>query len=174
MASPVRNARLRINPYKPLTAGADATKDLIMRLKVSRIQKDISDGAMVIQHADQFQSTGLSFQIVRYTITIDGVLLEDNTHSAHPLTTATEHDPDFVDFEEMLVMWNNDFGIDDFSTYPTLEIEHDGINGFRTYVGVIQGGELVQRANRIEVGFKLRFGVTWDAKSSPGIREWVA
>ena len=173
MASPVRNARLRINPYKPLTAGADATKDLIVRLKVGRIQKDISDGAMVIQHADQFQSTGLSFQIVQYVITLDGVLVEDNSHTAHPLTTSVEHDPDFVDLEEILVMWNNDFDVDDFSTYPTLEIEHDGVNGFRSYVGVIQGGELVQRAGHSEVSFKLRFGVTWDAKDNPGIREWL-
>ena len=172
MASPVRNARIRVSPYKPLTAGADATKDLIVRLKASRIQKDISDGAQVLQHADQFQSTGLSFQIVQYVITLEGVLTEDNAHSAHPLTTATEHDPDYVDLEELLVLWNNDFDIDDFSTYPRLEIEHNGVDGFRTYVGVIQGGEVIQRAGHAEVSFKIRFGVTWDAKDNPGLREW--
>ena len=176
MASPLRNARIRVNPYVPIKdpdgvayVGGDATKELIFNLKVSRVQKDISDGATVVNVAG-FSALPLDFSIIRFMITIDGVVLDDVAHDSqsntHPLTTATEHEPDFVDLEEACITWNN--GAPD--VFPILDIEHDG-DGFRSYPGLFMGFEFTKRASAAEIAYKIQFAVVW-SPTTPTLREW--
>ncbi len=168
MASPLRNARIRVNPYAPITdgPGGDATKELVFRLKISRIQKDITDGASVVNVAG-FSALPLDFSIIRFIITLDGVVQDDKNHTAHPLSDGVEHDPDLVDLEEACITWNN--GAPD--VLPILDIEHDG-DGFRSYKGLFMGFEFTKRASVSEISFKIQFAVIWDAADSPGLREW--
>ena len=168
MASPLRNARLRITQYTPIPdgPGGDATKELILRLKVSRVQKDISDSAVAVVLA-QFKALPLAFSQVRFMITIEGVVTDDISHSAHPLADGVEHDPDLVDLEEACITWNNNAP----TVLPILEIEHDG-NSFRTYAGVIAGFEWTKVASKAEIRYKMQFAVVWSPTDFPGIREW--
>ncbi len=166
MASPTLDARIRINTYQPIPLGlGGSATDIIFRLKVSRIQKDISDGTTVLA-LPAFLTSTLGFSIIRFMITLDGVIVEDGSHSAHPVSTSTEHDPDWIDMEEMAIMWNNDVG----DTLPQLEIQHSGAD-WRTYKGVIQQVTLHKRAGHRQVDFKLVFGVVWSS-DNPTLREW--
>ncbi len=173
MPSPTRDARLRIPSYTVIPEGLlDSTaKDLIFSLKVHRIQKDITDGADVLVYYSR-NSIPLSFSIIRFVITIEGVVLEDGSHVDHPLTTATEHQPDYVDMEEAALLWNNAATPDgDLDLMPQLEIEHGAAGAFRIYKGLIREMELVRETGRSEVDFKMVFDVAW-SESNPTLREW--
>ncbi len=175
MASPTRDCRLRIPRYTVIPEGllgGSSTKDLIFSLKARRIQKDIADGGQIINLYGR-NAIPLSFSIIRFVITVDGSIVEDGTHSDHPVTTAEEHVPDWVDMEEAAVLWNNAATPDgNPNLTPQLEIEH-GIDGaFRVYKGLIRELELVRYGGKSQVDFKLLFEVAWST-SNPTLREWA-
>jgi hypothetical protein len=168
----VRNAQLRIPSYVPLAkgSGGDTGNDLIFALKVSRIQKDISDGATALIFPG-FENALLGYSMIRFTISITGAVLEDGQHDAHPLVSAAFHIPDFVDMEEAAICWNNQAapGVA-LSLLPSLMIEHDG-GDWREYKGVISRMELTRREGYEQVDFNMTFLVAW-SESNPGLREW--
>lgn len=166
MASPTYDARIRLNEYQPIRQGnGGSAKDLIFRLKVTRSQKDLTDGAKVLSTGDFYTNT-LVFSQVRFIITLEGVVVEDGTHSAHPVSASTEHDPDWIDLEEMGVLWNSDVP----DNFPQLEIQYNG-SAWRVYKGVIQELTLLKTAGHKQANFKLVFGVVWSA-DNPTLREW--
>ena len=176
MASPTRAVRLRIPNYQPFDTDPDAVitgKDLILRLKVSRIQKEMSDGAQALVFPF-FEGTIVSYEMVRMIITLTGSVLEDGAHGAHPVIDAVEHDPDFIDLEETVVLWNNrvrpaDKTPANLNLFPQLEI--DTVDGFRIYKGAISKLELTRREGKEQVDFVLQFAVAW-SEDSPPLREW--
>lgn len=174
MASPTRNARLRIPSYAApdgFPTGDDG-KDLIFRLKARRIQKNLSDGAQTVA-LSYYNFITLSYSMVKFTITLEGVVEEFDAdrHSSHPVSSGTEHDPDWIDLEEAAALWNNQArpGAADASV-PSLEIEHDG-SGFRTYKGVITMVEMTRREGESFPQLRLVFDVVW-SDTNPTLREW--
>jgi hypothetical protein len=172
---PTTATRLRIPNYQTIEHGPGGTegKDIVFALQVSRIQRDITDGAQVLAY-NNFQSSLFCYSIVRMVITVSGTLIEDSsaTHTAHPVTDAIEHSPDFIDMEEAAVCWNNGArpGVDDLDLLPRLEITHDG-SSYRVYRGVITKLTMVRAEGRSAVDFNLVFAVAW-AEDSPTLREW--
>ncbi len=176
MASPGRAVRLRIPSYLAIE-GASATdtgKDLIYILQAERIQRDITDGGRVLSFAGRNNVTW-AFSILRYAITINGTFEENlQEHTIHPLLTAVEHEPDWIDMEEATITWNNQAkpnGADAIT--PSLELNY-GTQGdaFRIYKGVIKELEMVREEGKTEVAFKLVFEVVW-SDTNPTLREWA-
>jgi len=168
MASPTLPARLRITSYTPITNGPGGTigQDLIFRLKAAKTLYDLTDSGKVLVFPSLFSEL-LVFSIVRYSITVVGVVLENSVaHTAHALSTGVEHDPDYIDMEEACLAWNNQAP----ATLPQLELRYDGTN-WRVYKGVIQTLTLVKNAGHEEVDFSLRFAVEWSS-TNPTLREW--
>lgn len=175
MASPTRPARLRIPYYNYIagTSSSDDGKDIILTLKAARIQRDIANGADILNFPG-LQNSPLAFGIIKYIITVSGVFEETElAHSSHPVTTSTEHDPDWIDFEEAALTFNNAARPGGPLTYmPSLEIDY-GAHGdaWRIYKGVIQSLELVRREGSTNCEFTLIFAVAW-SDSNPTLREW--
>ncbi len=176
MASPGRAVRLRIPSYLAID-GASATdtgKDLIFILQVSRVQRDITDGGMVLNFAG-LNNASLDFSILRYVITLNGYIEQTPlAHTAHPLLTGVEHAPDWIDMEEAALTFNNQAkpgGV--LATIPSLELNY-GTQGdtFRVYKGVIQSLEMVRREGKTQVVFTLVFAVVW-SDTDPTLREWA-
>ena len=141
------DVRLRIPNYTLIPEGpltGSSGKDIIFRLQASRIQKDVDDSAQVLVFYGR-NSEVLGFSQIKMIITVTGVVLEDGAHVAHPVTTAVEHDPDFVDMEEAAVAWNNAATPETLGDLvPQLEIEHGAAGAFRVYKGLIGTMELVR------------------------------
>ncbi len=180
MASPVLDARLRAPAYTVIQYSPDntpATKDIIFRMKVNRIQKDISDGARALYLPGYITET-LSLGLIKYVITVQGVFVNDGVHASHtttPVADATEHDPDFIDYEEAAILFNHDFA----NKLVNLEIEFGGDQNtagtapiFRVYEGLILSMELVITAGHFQGDFTMQFGVAW-SDETPNLREWA-
>jgi hypothetical protein len=176
VASPTRDARLRIKDYVPIPKGPGGTsgQDLILRLQATRIQKDLTDGASILSYVGYNPSDTLSYSIVQFIITVTGIVIDDVTHTAHPLTTGVEHVPDFIDLEEAAIAWNNqasNFATDPDKA-PQLEIQYDGAN-WRVYKGAILSMVLKRTAGHVAVDFTLQFAVAWSL-DNPTLREWIS
>ena len=185
MPSPVRNARLRAPLYTPVQYSPDTTpvtKDIIFRLNVSRIQKDIKSGAQVLFLPGLVSET-LTLAMIKYVITLNGTFVENQVHGSHtssPVVSATEHIPDFIDFEESTLFWNHDFSFDETTgvpiNLPELQIEYGegnvtGNPEFRVYRGMILSMELSLTGGHEAGEFALQFGVLW-SPTNPLLREW--
>lgn len=183
---PVRAARLRAPGYTAIPYSPDptpATKDIVFRLNVTRMQKDIQSGAKVLW-LPSFISEVLTLAMIKYVITIEGYFVEDRTHVNHtttPITDGTEHVPDFVDFEEAAFLFNHDGAPSETTgemvNLVELQVEYgkDGGSGnpdWRVYQGFILSTELALTGNHLAGEFKIQFGVVWSPEN-PTLREWV-
>lgn len=179
MASPTRSARLRIPSYTSIKGGSssDDGKNIILNLNLTRVQRDISDGAMILNFAS-FNETSLNFSILRYAITINGVIEETAAaHTAHAVSTGTEHEPDWIDLEEAAITFNNAAkpggSLDEV---PSLELNYGEFGDeWRVYKGVIQSLEMVRREGVTQVDFTLVFNVVYkgtDPSPVPTLRQW--
>ncbi len=183
MASSVRSVRLRIPSYTTIPEGSGGTagKDIIFALKANRVQKNLTDGAKVLVYYGRNSNT-LSFEIMKFAITVTGVLTDEPgssssdplpIHANHPLTTAVEHVPDFIDMEEAAVLWNNATTPDgNANLMPQLEIEQGRNGTFRVYKGLIREMTLTKYAGKIAADFSLMFDVVW-SDETPTLREWA-
>lgn len=181
MASPTRSARLRIPSYTVIPGGnsADEGKDIILLLNVNRVQRDISDGTMVLNFAG-FNETTLGFSIIRFVITLSGTIEETSGgHTAH-LDAALEtlgHGPDWIDMEEAAITFN--FAASpggSLSEVPSLELNYGEFNDeWRVYKGVVQTLEMVRREGSTQTDFTLVFSVVYkgtDKTPLPALRQW--
>lgn len=189
MPSPVLSARLRIPRYRAYAQARDnlpvlsTGPDLIFRLQVERIQKEIRDQARILVFPS-FESEPLSFFMIQFVIKLHCRIPEDGTHTAHPLTTSVEHDPDWVDLEEASVLWNNGAQTQaPDNDYPQLELQYGenydvsvspapALDDWRVYKGVILELVLTKQAGFRMNRFELLFGVAWTS-TLPGLREWA-
>lgn len=176
MPSPSRAVRLRIPSYLAIEGApsGDTGKDLIFMLKVPRVQRDISDGGMILNFAG-LNNAPLDFSIIRYVITLSGYIEESTlAHTDHPLLTGVEHEPDWIDMEEAALTFNNQASPGGaLSTIPSLELNY-GTQGdaWRIYKGVIQSLEMVRLEGKTQVDFTLVFAVVW-SDVNPALREWA-
>ena len=176
MSAQTRDARLRIPSFTapPFAPTGDNNKDLIFILRTETVQIDVSDSVIAIPLPNWRGGVMVPLTIIKHQITITGVVY-DRGHTAHPVATLTEHDPDMVDLEEAAVTWSGQAPggpIEGPNDLVHLETEFNG-NTWRTYQGVILSLTLSRDAAHTEITFALTFGVLFDARTFPGIREWV-
>ncbi len=136
---------------------------------------------MVISLPD-FGNEPLSFAMIRYTMTVEGVVLEDGVHVDHPTVDGVEHTPDFVDLEEAVYLWQKEATVRDIQRradeVPQLEIHFNPPLGgavkaeeFTVYKFLFITAEIAKIAGQVEIPFKFQLGVLWDL-TVPGVREW--
>ncbi len=186
MPGPVRNAELRapvytVVPYSP--DSTPATKDIILRLDVKRVQKDIASGAKTMFFPG-FLSETINLGLMKFVITLEGWFSEEGVHASHTSTAVADgvpHVPDFIDLEEATIFFNHDAnrrsqsnGLEGNLVELRLDYGKDGQTAadWRTYKGLILSTELIMTAGHLAGEFVMTFGVVW-SDDNPTLREWA-
>lgn len=175
MASALRAVRLRMPSFTsiPFTGSGDTGKDLIFILRCDKIRRLVSDGVIAFPNPRWRGGVIAPLNTIQYQITLTGSTYERG-HVDHPVTTATEHDPDLIDLEEAIIAWNGAAPggpIEGPNALVHLETDFNG-NIWRIYQGLILKATLVRMAGHTEALFEITFGVLFEATTYPGIREW--
>ena len=167
MPAQPRDARLRIPSFTPPTHAAvgDLAKDIIFILRAVTVRRAVSDSVIAFPLARWRGGVITPINIIRHVITVSGSLDEPG-HTAHPVSTATEHDPDMIDFEEAVITWSGNVPTE----FAHLELDFNG-QSWRVYQGVILKAVLTRQGGHTETLFDLTFGVLFDP-ALPGLREW--
>ncbi len=179
-------------------SSSDADKDIIFEFQCDSIKKELSDGVGGMVLPNFAGALVIALPVVKYHITITG-RFHENTHTAHPVSTATAHAPDFIDIEEMSLMWNKAAGVkqngdvDNKARLPQIHTDYERssadtivtggnvLDGWRTFRGIIVSSTLVREAGRTSGDFSILFAVlyspgdsiTTGASNFPSIREWA-
>ncbi len=182
MPAQPRHVRLRIPSFTspPNSDSSDDGKDIIFELLVDTLKREISDSVIAFPLAFWHGGVAVPLNIIKYMITIAGVVTE-NDHTAHAVTTATAHSPDFIDMEEAIISWSGNapkqlvhLEVGPPNTGPSLAVpSFTGVNDWRTYQGVILKASLTRNAGHLAIEYELIFGVLFDPTSLPGLREWA-
>ncbi len=84
-------------------------------------------------------------------------------HAPHPISLG--HRPDFIDLEEIAIMWNKDIP----AVKPRITLELTTFS--RTYQGVITSMTIVEEGGTSRIEFQFKFEATW-TPALPILREW--
>ncbi len=175
MSAQLRDVRLRIPSFTslPHTGAGDASKDLIFVLRCDKIRRRVSDSVIAFPNPRWRGGVVVPLNTVKYEITVTGSAY-DGGHTDHPVTAATEHDPDMIDLEEAVIGWNGAAPggpIAGPNKLVHLETDFNGTS-WRIYQGLILKATLVRMAGHTESLFEITFGVLFETTTYPGIREW--
>ena len=106
-------------------------------------------------------NTAISLNFVHYVHEVRGRTVVH--HAPHPISLG--HRPDFIDLEEMALLWNKDVP----NVLPRISLKLTTLG--RTYQGVITNMTIVEEQATNRIDFTMRLETVW-SPALPVLREW--
>ncbi|KKN86825.1 hypothetical protein LCGC14_0263840 [marine sediment metagenome] len=150
--------RAVIPGYQPFFGGAGV--DLDFDFQIVEWKGKMVTKALALNNPGH-NNDAVSLNFVYYTHEIKGRTVIQ--HSPHPISLG--HEPDFIDLEEMAIMWNKDIP----TVKPRITLKLTTLS--RTYQGVITAMTIVEEGGTSRIEFQMKFETTW-TPALPVLREW--
>ncbi len=150
--------RAVIPGYQPFFGGAGV--DLDFDFQIVEWKGKMVTKALALNNPGH-NNDAVSLNFVYYTHEIKGRTVIQ--HSPHPISLG--HEPDFIDLEEMAIMWNKDMP----TVKPRITLKLTTLS--RTYQGVITAMTIVEEGGTSRIEFQMKFETTW-TPALPVLREW--
>ncbi len=144
--------------YQPFFGGTGV--DLDFEFEIVEWRGKMATRALAL-NLPGHNNDAVSLNFVYYTHEVKGRTVIQ--HAAHPISLG--HRPDFIDLEEIAIMWNKDIP----AVKPRITLELTTFS--RTYQGVITSMTIVEEGGTSRIEFQFKFEAMW-TPALPILREW--